>query len=666
MKFLAKTAACLMLCLAMVLQLTACGNNPSGSSSTAGSTIADASGSGTVSDDFWADPSASTTEGSESATGSAAGTNSQGSTATTSKGDNVTISRPTVEGFQFPNLKFNNKTLKVLATNGPTQEYADKLKSQYGLTVEHTAVAWADLPLKLSAAVLSNSSPDMVEYRSDNPDLPSFIIKNLVQSIEPYMNINDSMYSHLKDMYKATSWGGKNYLLVSNYTRGSVIYYNTKLFKDYGVEDPWTLYKQGKWDWKKFGEVAAEFVDDTNSDGKQDRFGFVLSVPPSLMIYTTGESFGSFDGANKQITNNIKSANIARAMDFMHELIFDKKAGNNTIATAAPLFKSGISAMIFGDASYTASDTSVTYLAGKGQLGIVPLPKDPNTSKNYYYTRLGGCFIAKGAKNPQAVVAYNAVSIYFDTDKSQQQAWRDELKSKGLTDLNVEQCEENWKSGTPVFELTPFIGYNSVWLSFQNQVAWATQIAQDAVKIQNTLDEIYTEEVEAPTGPKVVDNFEKYGTSTTTAISKYVADTGGSTNIKMYLDSKTPHEGKYNARIDYTIGATQEYACITKSFSSTWATNNTLTFWAKGDGKGDQVMTVQIKSSNGAPYEAKVTLTGTGKVYSLKLADFKLADWWPTKTDKLDISTMSSIGFMFTDKGSARSAYIDMIEAVNK
>ena len=149
MKLLAKSAACFMLCLVMALQMTACKKAPAEGSSGA----VDSAGvteSGTVSEDFWADPSASSEE---AASGTSA--SSQGSNHTTSKGDNVTVSRPSVTGFQFPSLKFSNKTVKVMATNAPNKKYVEKLKSQYGLTVETTSVAWADLPLKLSAAVLA-------------------------------------------------------------------------------------------------------------------------------------------------------------------------------------------------------------------------------------------------------------------------------------------------------------------------------------------------------------------------------------------------------------------------------------------------------------------------------------------------------------------------------
>ena len=270
MRKIAKPTVWLALCLAILFLLAACGKaSPSDSSSLTGDTSID--DSGTSSEDFWADPDESSADvgdesgtadvsdtgstESQSVTTSAVNTTSQ--SATSGKGNVGMVSRPEVTGFQFPKFNFKNKTMKFLTNEAPSEEYVAKMKSQYGITVEQVNVAWADVPLKLAAMVLSGDSPDAVLYRADNPDLPSLIVKNLVQPIDSYVDLNNSIYSHLKEMYKATSWDNKHYLLINNFTRGSYVFYNTKLFKDYGAEDPWTLYKQGKWDWNKFAEVAA-------------------------------------------------------------------------------------------------------------------------------------------------------------------------------------------------------------------------------------------------------------------------------------------------------------------------------------------------------------------------------------------------------------------------
>lgn len=653
-----KKLAALLLLFIMLFSAVACKDSvPSGSSDTN-----PASNAGAESEDFWG--------GGDSETGSGPSQSEDESNGGVSrpKDTSKAIERPVVTGFQFPKLTMKTKTVKVMTVDKiANKKVLDKLKSQYGITIENVPVAWGELPLKLTAAILANDSPDAVIYRGDNPDMPSFVIKNLVQPVSDYTDLNNSIYAFLKNHYKATSWGGKNYILINDYSRGGVIYYNTKLFKDYGVEDPWTLYKQGKWDWNKFAEVAVQFIDDTNNDGEQDRFGFVLSVPPSMLLYTTGEAYGTFDGANKQITNNIKSKNLARCMNFLHELIFKKKGGLNAIATADPYFKNGMAAMTFGEAygPYVGNAT-LEYLAKKGQLGIVPLPKDPKADRLYYYSRISGYFIPRGAKNPAGTVALNAVALYLNQEKGALEQQKEDMMGRKYTDLHLEQLDENWKSNTPVLELTPFIGYNSVWLSFQNELPWATQIAQDEPKVAVTLDEIYATEVEAPTGPKVVEDFEKLGTSTTTPVARYIAGTGGSPDIKMYLDSKSPYKGKYNGRIDYQISGTYEWASIAKSLNSTWKTNNTLTLWAKGDGKSDQNVTIQLKSSNGAPFNKTITLTGTGKVYSIPFSEFTMSEWWPVKTDKLNIESMSEIGFLFEDKGEKRFVYLDMIEAVSK
>ncbi len=619
------------------------------------------------SQDIWSDLDSEDGDTSDTDTDSTGGDKSPGQSGGSSTPKPTSpVAPPITTDFKFPSLKFTTKTVKLMSVDKIQDEVViNKLKSQYGLTMDYVHVGWHELPLKLSASILSSDSPDAVIYRSDNPDLPSFAIKGLVQPVTDYANLNDPMHSYLQSLYKDTNWAGKNYVLISGMGRGSVIFYNTKLFKDYGVEDPWTLYKQGKWDWNKFAQVAAQFRDDTTGDGDQDRFGFVLHMPPSMLIYTTGESFGTFDGANQRITNNIKSPNIARTLNFLYDEIYTKKSGHPAIVTGGALFKNSMAAMIFGEA-HDIGNSNIEFIAKKSQLGIVPLPRDPQANKQYYFTRVSGYFIPTGAKNPMGTVALNSVFLFRNQDKDTLEEDRAKMMERKLTDLHIEQLEENWNKGTPVLELTPFLGYDSVWLSFQERVPWATQVAKDEPKIAAILSEIYETEVEAPTGPKVVDNFEKHGTSTSTAIGQYVPGSGGSPNIKVFLDSNSPHQGKYNGRIDYETTGVYDWASVSKSLNSTWKTNNALTLWAKGDGKGEQKMVVQIRSSNNAPFNKEITLTNTGKVHVIPFSEFELADWWPDQGDKLNIEAMQEIGFLFDGKTSQkRSVYLDDIRAID-
>lgn len=669
-----KRLTALILSLLMLLSLAACDKTPAASDAES----ADNPASADPSSDFWDDPSSSdpvtddsSAEGPVQSGDSTTTPASSGSQTTKKPSDNSgSVSQVVVEKFTWPKIKATGKTVRVMTTKDVAEsaEVKNKLKSQYGLTLTEEYVGWGELPNKLVASVQAQQAPDLVRYRSDNPDMPSFMVKNLVQPIDGLINFKEPAYKDLLSYYDQTKWGGKHYLLIGEPTLGTFVFYNKKLFNDYGVkDDPWKLYKEGKWNWDSFAAMALKFKDDTDGDGEQDRYGFTLSVPPSALLYTTGESFGKLDNANKKITNNIKSANLARAMNLLHELCFTKKSGLNQIATGYTAFHDNMAAMQVTEIlnfSGMISSTGLASLAKKGQLGIVPLPKDPKANGNYYLCRLNGWFIPRTASNPMGAIAYNAVQQYYRTDKATVASTEAAMKKAGYTDEHITQLRANWTNGKPVFEFCPFIGYDSVWLSLQNQVAWATQIAQDASKVQATIDDIFTTEVEKQTGPKVIDNFEKYGTNTNTAINKYSPMTGGATTIAIYIDKKVkPYQGKYNGRIDYTLTGSDTYAALTRSINGSWDGNTKLTFWASSDGKGAQKMQVQIRSG-GAPFNCMIEVPEGGKEFALNFSDFKLADWYPDKSAKLNLQSIDSLVFNFETKTTVkRSVYIDMIEA---
>lgn len=580
------------------------------------------------------------------------------------------ISNEVMEKFIWPKISTSNKTVRVMTTKDVAESAAvkAKLKEQYGLTLVEEYVGWGDIPTKLSAAVLASQGPDLVRYRSDNPDMPSFMVKNLVQPIDNYINFSEPAFKDLLSYYDKTKWGGKHYLLISEFTLGTFVFYNKKLFTEYGVKnDPWELYEKGQWNWDTFATMSAKFKDDTDGDGEQDRYGFTLSVPPSALLYTTGETFGKLDNVNKKVINNIKSANLARAMNQLHEMCFTKKSGINAIATGSSAFSDNLAAMSLTellDFESMVLSTGLANMAKKGTLGIAPLPKDPKANANYYLCRLSGWFVPRTAANPKGAIAYNAVQQYFRKDKNGIAAMETTMKKAGYTNEHISHLRANWTGGTPVFEFCPFIGYDSVWKSLQNQVAWATQIAQDAASVQATIDDIFSTEVEKPTGPKVVENFEKYGTNTNTPINKYAPFPGGAETIKIFIDKKSgPYQGKYNGRIDYTLTDNHEFVALTRTLGSSWDGNTKLTFWAKSDGKGTQKVQVQIRSNN-APFSCTIDVPDTGKEFALNFKDFKLESWWPEKSAKLRLTAIDSLTFNFVEKApTKRSLYLDMIEA---
>lgn len=77
------------------------------------------------------------------------------------------------------------------------------------------------------------------------------------------------------DLTHSIAFGDRNYvaigsanLVVIDYL--NVLLFNKELLKNNGLEDPYTLVREGKWTFDKFGEMAGQVTNDANGDGVYD------------------------------------------------------------------------------------------------------------------------------------------------------------------------------------------------------------------------------------------------------------------------------------------------------------------------------------------------------------------------------------------------------------
>ena len=116
---------------------------------------------------------------------------------------------------------------------------------------------------KVTAAVASNKAPDIVRLRGYE--------MGLINSLQPVENIkfdfNDKAWdSRVLNYY---SFGGKRYavnLQDTLYQQPYMLIYNKNLIGKYDLEDPYTLWKQGKWTITKFEEILKTFKEEARND----------------------------------------------------------------------------------------------------------------------------------------------------------------------------------------------------------------------------------------------------------------------------------------------------------------------------------------------------------------------------------------------------------------
>ncbi len=97
------------------------------------------------------------------------------------------------------------------------------------------------------------------EYLYDMSSLP-----NIDFSADHWIKIYDDV--------AVTSNGrfGVGAAFANPYTHGFGIYFNKRLIEERGLEDPYTLLEENRWNWDTFGQMLSSDMQDVNSDGVFD------------------------------------------------------------------------------------------------------------------------------------------------------------------------------------------------------------------------------------------------------------------------------------------------------------------------------------------------------------------------------------------------------------
>lgn len=571
----------------------------------------------------------------------------------------------------FPELnKLTGSTFTILGTDiTVSDEDKELLKNEYGLEPKVINVAYDEVFKRAATLVLTDDSPDMIRVSRGGH---SYISNNIAQPIDEYIDFTHPFYKDLLDAYDETKWGEKeHYFLIRGLQMLSGMIYNSKMFEDAGLENPWEQYQNGTWDWNAFREAANELADDTDGDGQTDVYGFGF-YRPQIFGYTTGKPFGMLNTDTMTVTNNLRDADIARAMNLIYDMTYVDKSGLNNVGQVVDTFGQGKLGMLIFDINVIGLP-EIQKVVDKGEAGLAPLPRDPNLDTHYSYSVIVRDIIPKGAKNPQGAIAYNAVERYNALNnenstkavekRKTEQHFTDELEAQFQELHTIEASKVQ-----PLYDDMELIGYNATWDCIYSGLAWATAIENRSAEADAYIAELLeVKEVDLPSGPKNLELFEKYtvGENEPIPSTKLYSITGGNPNFEIYLDKENAHEGNYAGKIYYSFDPAEgDWGGFTKNLNITWNTNNTMTFWAKGDGK-PQTVIIQFVA-NGVPWEYTMDIDGAeGKVYEIPFTDFKVVDWWEDQSVTLDLTLIDNISFSFKGEGD-RFIYLDDIRVIRK
>ena len=357
------------------------------------STAADGSQSTNAAQNTTKTPGKTTTKGKQ---------NTNTTTAKLPGSDKVNNKVEELSSYQFPKRSGVSGKIRVFIPWDVDARYT-RLKKEFeaaypGTEIEYITSPWNTRNTKLANQVKAKKYVDCVS--AYYTDFPERAIKNLVQPLDEYLVMGDSL--NKTTMEKVTSYNGKHYALMRS-AYPYVIYYNTDMFEEYGEKTPLEYYKAGQWNWNTFRTVAANMTDVQN--GKVKTYGFGID-DETIFLLSAGTDAIVFENGTPKL--NVNNAKFTSSMDFFYKMCNTDKSVYAERWLNFNAFLEEKTAMSYWRAD---SDSIDRLKEAKVNWEIVPFPKAEGATE-YYGTALGdGWSLGVNCSNPVGGMAFAEFEI---------------------------------------------------------------------------------------------------------------------------------------------------------------------------------------------------------------------------------------------------------------
>ena len=377
------------------------------------------------------------------------------------------------------------------------ERYAEHFERLYGGEVELILCSVNEYSSKLSNLIAAGSPPDLVVCESAaQPSLVVLSNAGLIQPFDPYITYDAPELQHLKNAYDAGLWNDCHYLAPYELKPIYACIFNPQIFDEYGLQTPWELWLEGKWDWLAYRDMA-EKLNIPKDGGGMKIFG--TAIPPfGALAVSTGVDYVRMD--NGAYTINLKNASITRAENFLNDMIYKDDIIKLKAQNAwKSFFQRGTLAVQITEFWQIEQLAELASAAKKGRLGIVPCPQDPaiNTGARYdTYAMSGGFALVEGAQNPEGAALFIRLCAYLrsytDESLSDGRAYDiQRLLDNGFTDQNIVQ----YLTAADMRDALVSFGYGFMsdaggWDFLGDQNNWTTYVESILPGIQERIKEL--------------------------------------------------------------------------------------------------------------------------------------------------------------------------------
>ena len=323
----------------------------------------------------------------------------------------------------------------------PEKEIAELFAERFGGTVETEVVSSLEVTNRLGVLMAAGQSPDIMRYAPEF--FPSFYIQNRFTPMDGWFDTESPVWSDMKDIIEQFSYNGQHFYYPYALTATQYgITYNSLELEEIGAPDPMELYFEGNWTWNEFEEVCLQWK--TSNPDK-----YPIAWPGAFGVQlaaTTGTPIIQFTGT--EIKNNMKDANVMRAMEFIEKLKREEYFWEGWHGPDG--LDSWLGTLFFImplDWAHPCGQEIFFKNQLEGEIRTVPMPRDPNSDTYYMSGATSGYVVPAGALNPQGAAAFILASRIWATDPDVVNAEREErLYDGGYFYIKCAECKHPFES----------------------------------------------------------------------------------------------------------------------------------------------------------------------------------------------------------------------------
>lgn len=291
------------------------------------------------------------------------------------------------------------------------EEITELFATRYGGVIDEMEVCASGSAHneRLAVRITSGDSPDLVRY--DWEAFPHGVSKNLYTPLDDWLDMDSPLWVEEKSVIEAFTYGGKHYYYPSALETNFMINYNRAVVEKAGLDDPLELYLAGDWTWDSFRRLCSEWALQGD-----EYIAFNGGSWCSMMfLNTTGTSF--IEIKDNQITNNLKTTNAYRTMEWVEDMKKQGYVGDGFIHPGEAFLDGYLLFLGMGPAwTYESAQEALWKNNIEVDMVIVPFPRDPQADKYYTSVNTRGFFVPAGSENIQGGVAWILSARLIATD----------------------------------------------------------------------------------------------------------------------------------------------------------------------------------------------------------------------------------------------------------